>query len=313
MFHTQKWDCSQERWQLMNSGITEGMRQRWEDTDRDKKMYEYKGAARWGEAARVERDQREFKVWNEPKATKARETRTVRSERDWDSILEMILPCPLSRGSVATCYHIHFPVWRSVPRSYHPISTLYTASPYTHRSVCKHTSMHVYIAVRQFSLPQHKQTLPRICTCNTHRQLRQCLTREVIDFNACYTAVKNEVKLTVGCRLWRKSQWRIKLCEGQAVVILWVCVCAGGLCMHRHKRKFQSVCKHRNSSANFSIDLCLCVFRYSKLNDPADWLSINRTNGQIVTTAMLDRESVYVKNNIYEATFLATDNGKSRF
>uniref|UniRef100_A0A4W6EWS8 Cadherin-4 n=1 Tax=Lates calcarifer TaxID=8187 RepID=A0A4W6EWS8_LATCA len=49
--------------------------------------------------------------------------------------------------------------------------------------------------------------------------------------------------------------------------------------------------------------------RYSKLNDPADWLSINRTNGQIVTTGMLDRESIYVKNNIYEATFLATDNG----
>ncbi|TNN22284.1 Cadherin-4 [Liparis tanakae] len=38
------------------------------------------------------------------------------------------------------------------------------------------------------------------------------------------------------------------------------------------------------------------------MNDPADWLSINRTNGQIVTTAMLDRESSYVKNNIYEAT-----------
>ncbi|XP_068610268.1 cadherin-4-like isoform X2 [Brachionichthys hirsutus] len=51
------------------------------------------------------------------------------------------------------------------------------------------------------------------------------------------------------------------------------------------------------------------TIRYSKLNDPADWLSINRTNGQIVTTAVLDRESVYVKNNIYEATFLATDNG----
>ncbi|XP_019746868.1 cadherin-4 [Hippocampus comes] len=51
------------------------------------------------------------------------------------------------------------------------------------------------------------------------------------------------------------------------------------------------------------------TIRYSKMNDPADWLSINRTNGQIVTTAILDRESVYVKNNIYEATFLATDNG----
>ncbi|XP_037101585.1 cadherin-4-like [Syngnathus acus] len=51
------------------------------------------------------------------------------------------------------------------------------------------------------------------------------------------------------------------------------------------------------------------TIRYSKLNDPADWLSINRTNGQVVTTAILDRESDYVKNNIYEATFLATDNG----
>lgn len=35
---------------------------------------------------------------------------------------------------------------------------------------------------------------------------QQCLTREVIDFDAWYTGVKNEVKLTVGCRLGRKSQ-----------------------------------------------------------------------------------------------------------
>jgi hypothetical protein len=27
--------------------------------------------------------------------------------------------------------------------------------------------------------------------------------------------------------------------------------------------------------------------------------------------AVLDRESMYVRNNIYEATFLAADNGKS--
>ncbi|KAG7472388.1 hypothetical protein MATL_G00108300, partial [Megalops atlanticus] len=51
------------------------------------------------------------------------------------------------------------------------------------------------------------------------------------------------------------------------------------------------------------------IVRYSKLADPANWLSINTTNGQIVTTAILDRESIYVKNNIYEATFLASDNG----
>lgn len=37
-------------------------------------------------------------------------------------------------------------------------------------------------------------------------QPQQCLTREVIDFDAWYTGVKNEVKLTVGCRLWKKSQ-----------------------------------------------------------------------------------------------------------
>ena len=51
--------------------------------------------------------------------------------------------------------------------------------------------------------------------------------------------------------------------------------------------------------------------RYSKLSDPANWLRINRTNGQISTMALLDRESMYVKNNVYEATFLAFDNGKS--
>ncbi|KAE8298039.1 Cadherin-4 Retinal cadherin [Larimichthys crocea] len=53
------------------------------------------------------------------------------------------------------------------------------------------------------------------------------------------------------------------------------------------------------------------IVRYSKLSDPANWLKINRTNGQITTMALLDRESMYVKNNVYEATFLAFDNGKS--
>lgn len=53
------------------------------------------------------------------------------------------------------------------------------------------------------------------------------------------------------------------------------------------------------------------VRRYSKLSDPANWLKINRTNGQITTMALLDRESMFVKNNVYEATFLAFDNGKS--
>nr|XP_020137331.1 cadherin-4 isoform X1 [Microcebus murinus] len=49
--------------------------------------------------------------------------------------------------------------------------------------------------------------------------------------------------------------------------------------------------------------------RYSKLSDPANWLHINATNGQVTTAAVLDRESLYIKNNVYEATFLAADNG----
>nr|XP_014347504.1 PREDICTED: cadherin-2 isoform X2 [Latimeria chalumnae] len=51
------------------------------------------------------------------------------------------------------------------------------------------------------------------------------------------------------------------------------------------------------------------TIRYSKLSDPANWLKIDPANGQITTIAILDRESVYVKDNMYNATFLASDNG----
>ncbi|KAJ8419088.1 hypothetical protein AAFF_G00005870 [Aldrovandia affinis] len=51
------------------------------------------------------------------------------------------------------------------------------------------------------------------------------------------------------------------------------------------------------------------TIRYSKLSDPANWLKIDPNNGRITTIAILDRESPYVKNNMYNATFLASDNG----
>ncbi|XP_053323452.1 cadherin-2 [Spea bombifrons] len=51
------------------------------------------------------------------------------------------------------------------------------------------------------------------------------------------------------------------------------------------------------------------TIRYSKLSDPGNWLKIDPINGQITTMAILDRESMYVKNNMYNATFLATDSG----
>ncbi|CAB1324058.1 unnamed protein product, partial [Coregonus sp. 'balchen'] len=49
--------------------------------------------------------------------------------------------------------------------------------------------------------------------------------------------------------------------------------------------------------------------RYSKLFDPANWLEIDPVNGRISTIAVLDRESHYVKNNLYNVTFMASDNG----
>lgn len=52
------------------------------------------------------------------------------------------------------------------------------------------------------------------------------------------------------------------------------------------------------------------LFRYSVYKDPAGWLEINPTNGTIGTTAILDRESPYVQNNIYTALFLAIDSGE---
>ncbi|XP_075901214.1 cadherin-2-like [Nelusetta ayraudi] len=49
--------------------------------------------------------------------------------------------------------------------------------------------------------------------------------------------------------------------------------------------------------------------RYSKISDPADWLEIDPLTGRISTIAVLDRESPSVKNNIYNVTFMALDNG----
>nr|XP_057930233.1 cadherin-2-like [Doryrhamphus excisus] len=51
------------------------------------------------------------------------------------------------------------------------------------------------------------------------------------------------------------------------------------------------------------------TIRYSKMYDPANWLEIDSVNGRISTIAILDRESPYVKNNLYNVTFMASDNG----
>uniref|UniRef100_A0A3B5LAW2 Cadherin domain-containing protein n=1 Tax=Xiphophorus couchianus TaxID=32473 RepID=A0A3B5LAW2_9TELE len=51
------------------------------------------------------------------------------------------------------------------------------------------------------------------------------------------------------------------------------------------------------------------TIRYSKIYDPASWLDIDPVYGRISTIAILDRESPFVKNNLYNVTFTASDNG----
>lgn len=64
------------------------------------------------------------------------------------------------------------------------------------------------------------------------------------------------------------------------------------------------------STGSFQQVLLSPPSRYSKIYDPANWLQIDPFNGRISTIAILDRESPYVKNNQYNVTFMATDDGE---
>lgn len=170
-------------------------------------------------------------MWNlSPTRQKGKETKTDQNKigiqsRRWS----LVLPCPLSPRECHCCHYIHFPCLT--------ISSKIQSS-------CLHA--HAFVSTKRHNPKQAKvmnkckhtalEHSTRICACSTHRQLQQCLTTEVIDFNAWYTGVRNAVKLTVGWRLWRRSQWRIKLCEGQAAVVFWECVFVA-VCRHMHKCK----------------------------------------------------------------------------
>ncbi|XP_061404056.1 LOW QUALITY PROTEIN: cadherin-2-like, partial [Lethenteron reissneri] len=49
--------------------------------------------------------------------------------------------------------------------------------------------------------------------------------------------------------------------------------------------------------------------RYGKLRVPGDWLEVDAVSGVVSTAAEIDRESPLVRDSVYTATFLATDNG----
>lgn len=75
-------------------------------------------------------------------------------------------------------------------------------------------------------------------------------------------------------------------------------------CLHLLHQRRMIAYYHYDSKPLFSSS------RYSKLSDPANWLRIDPNTGRITTIAVLDRESPFVKNSLYNATFLASDDGE---
>lgn len=54
----------------------------------------------------------------------------------------------------------------------------------------------------------------------------------------------------------------------------------------------------------------VCVrFRFMKGHDPAGWVTVDQKTGEVTTAKLLDRESPYVKDGIYNVTVLVVDSG----
>jgi len=50
-------------------------------------------------------------------------------------------------------------------------------------------------------------------------------------------------------------------------------------------------------------------FSYIKGDDPANWVAVDRETGKITTAKLIDRESTFVKDNVYPVTVWAVDDG----
>ena len=54
------------------------------------------------------------------------------------------------------------------------------------------------------------------------------------------------------------------------------------------------------------------INRYKILHDPKEWITINEGSGSVQTSKTLDREVITPKNELYNITVLAIDQGKTR-
>lgn len=63
-------------------------------------------------------------------------------------------------------------------------------------------------------------------------------------------------------------------------------------------------------SLHLSLSDTYFLFRYFKGEDPAGWVSVDPKTGEITTANNLDRESPYVKNNVYTVIIYSVENGE---
>lgn len=59
-------------------------------------------------------------------------------------------------------------------------------------------------------------------------------------------------------------------------------------------------------------DFLFYINRYKKLHDPKGWITIDEILGSIATSKVLDREAMTPRNDLYNITVLAIDQGKKK-
>ena len=54
------------------------------------------------------------------------------------------------------------------------------------------------------------------------------------------------------------------------------------------------------------------INRYKIVHDPKEWITVNERSGSVETSKILDREVITPRNELYNITVMAIDQGKTR-